>query len=134
MEPLRIPSLAFLIGLAWATLLTSPALHSQTISDIASEFDRDEENPIPEEDLIILNDALLNGNGLNKLNLLILSRASIFSQEDVDLLSTYSTFKHPAEILNDKDLSLDLVYILKLYPAILMPRLILSFIAFPAAK
>jgi hypothetical protein len=106
--------LAFLIGLAWATLLTSPTLHSQSISDIADLFDRDEEDPIPEDDLILLDDVLLNGKGLSQLNLLNLSRASIFSQEDVNLLATYSTFKLPAEILDDKDISPNLSSILQL--------------------
>ena len=114
MEPLRIPSLAFLIGLAWATLLTSPTLHSQSISDIADLLDRDEEDPIPEDDLILLDDVLLNGKGLSQLNLLNLPRASNFSQEDVNLLATYSTFKLPAEILDDKDISPKLSSILQL--------------------
>ncbi len=117
MEPLRTLRLAFLIGLAWVTLLTSPALQSQSISDIANVFDRDEEDPIPEEDLLILDDALLNGKGLSQLNLLNLSRASIFSQEDVSLLAIYSTFNNPVEILNNKDISPDLTSILKLINA-----------------
>ncbi len=100
--------MAFLIGLAWAFLLTDQNLYSQSVSDVSSEFDRDEEDPISEEDLILLQDVFLNGTGLSQLNLLLLSRVSFFSKEDVSLLENYSISDKPANILNEDAVSSEL--------------------------
>jgi hypothetical protein len=93
-------------------LLNNP-VRSQSGSNIVVDFGRDEEDPLPEEDLILLNDVFLNGNGLSKLNLLNLSRVSIFSEEDVSILSTYSLSPDPTSILLNKALSRELKSVLE---------------------
>lgn len=112
MERLRILSLAFLIGLAWVFPLTDPFLVAQSVSDISAEFDRDEEDPVSEEDLILLQDVFLNGTGLSQLNLLLLSRVSFFSIEDASLLESYSISDKPTDILKEETISSELSDIL----------------------
>ncbi len=106
----------YLLLIGWISvfqLAVFNSLYSQSLEDIIIEIQEDEEEPLPEEDLFILESIKTSGSGISKKTLQSLTNLSLFSDEEIRWLEDKAQKRIRQNIVDDPHITHSIKTVLK---------------------